>query len=88
MSRWARKICRLSSPVVWNCEMNNLSNSSELKVRVSFDFDIGKPNAAVKWAAKERSGFADPSSTACYLQYFNPATINILNIPHYMEKCA
>jgi hypothetical protein len=22
-------------------------------------------NAAVKWAAKERSGFADPSSTAC-----------------------
>jgi hypothetical protein len=23
-------------------------------------------NAAVKWAAKKRSGFADPSSTACY----------------------
>ena len=24
-----------------------------------------RANAAVKWAAKERSGFADPSSTAC-----------------------
>jgi hypothetical protein len=26
---------------------------------------IFRPIAAVKWAAKERSGFADPSSTAC-----------------------
>jgi hypothetical protein len=25
-----------------------------------------KANAAVKWAAKERSGFADPSSTGRY----------------------
>ena len=27
-------------------------------------FDL-EQNPAVKWAAKERSGFADPSSTAC-----------------------
>jgi len=27
-------------------------------------------NAVVKWAAKERSGFADPSSTTCYTKSF------------------
>jgi hypothetical protein len=30
----------------------------------------GLDNAAVKWAAKKRSGFADPSSTACWGQIF------------------
>ncbi len=30
-------------------------------------------NAAVKWLAKERSGFASPPSTACYVLF-----------PHYL----
>ena len=37
-------------------------------------YSICNSNAAVKWAAKERSRFADPSSTACWsiqIDYFD-----------------